>query len=321
MALGAVEKADVIKTSLKPAEVSEVKQNKQNSENLSELLAGSKNVEPQKSPAKEEKSGFPLGKTLLYGTLGLIAAPFLLIGALYGVLGVLNTVWFLKTIPLLARKITHLKNLKQLRINPKLFNHVSYTEPQNLQEAKKLAEKLGIKLKIKGSGENDLDILKEALYNLVRSHNAGKGKTVMPKELILKSFPEKLGLAGQATAISGKTIWLNRNMGSDISDVTLHELGHINDFRYNRGLLKDAEFLANREDIKKALGDYAATNTDEFIAEMYSYMSQCWDLAQARRHMPEHLISLYRRLKGPAIPFSHEDSWQLYKRTKEIFAH
>ena len=316
MAIKAIKKCEMAKqventTDTLPLEKRSLK------EDIPELLSKNKNPDKKEEihlPPPKETSGFPFGKTSLYTGLSVIGLPIAAL-ALAGIViggckGFIGSVKFLGKL----RKADYIKQLQKLRTNPKAFKPIEFRDTEKLSELKNLFERLGIKLKIKGTGEKDVDILREILYNFTHCYNAGKGKTVMPKKLILKNLSKEAGFHNNIT----RNITINRESKAEITDIVLHELGHRNDFRTftrNPNLFENKEL---KEAVRKSLGDYATTNPDEFVAEMYSVLSQCHGLECAKLIVPENLIKLYRQLKGPSIPFIKEYSWYHYEKIRKL---
>jgi len=302
MGVKAIENIGNVKTDLLADDLSKSKIDTSKQENLSELLAGNnstaKNTQETSKPKESTINKILDGLTTFNVITGFV---FLLALTPFGKRTVSNVISFLI-------KRNGLKRLKKVRANMPNFKNVSFVQSKSPSELKKMAKRLGVKIKF-GSRLSEIDLIKynNILEILTAIHNRSKGRIKLPKIITMDNFG--LGIKGYA-GIRG--IKLNK-MSFD-SETIFHEIGHVNHFERGRiayldGLLefekagiKTSEienFYKNpklKQEITKNIGEYATTSPAEFVAEVFAHKMK-------GEPVPPHLQQLYAKFKGtPRVP-------------------
>ena len=302
MTVNAVQDTDLIKQNIDIQDVQTNSVPLKQEENISEILAGNSGQQVEKEQG--EQSGGRLGAIIF------MLSSFALVTFMCTKRGdkFLSKYIFAPLEKVLNKgvKNKNVKRLKTLRLNRDSFNKVKFEKSNDIAGLRKMGDKLGIKVKIKRQKSGDIEKMNSILSVLADAKNESKGRLVMPKKVCLEDLvPTTAGIT-----FNGKSISINRTT-SDIEFTTCHELGHVNhyprtiDYRSMRDietiekvygdttLMKD--FLNNEQlqaDIKKYIGEYAASSPCEFVADTFACLL-------GGRKLPQSIMQQYAKYKGP----------------------
>ena len=292
METNSVEKLGIVEPVTSTNEVYSVQKPIQNIENVSELLAGNNIAAKNETTDATENVNKGISKGLLVA-LG-VASAIIFRKPIRMVLGNIAKKCTAKTLK--SSYVGHLKNYRSNRIN---FHNVKPHFCKSLNDLQTWAKELGIKkISIKDfNGLDDIEKFQKALESLTSAYNRSKGKLIMPRKITLLD----MGARVDANVTLSGEIKINKlYSGKQLADSMLHELGHIN---HHSRLLAKGDFdldkplnYAQQMCIRPILGNYATTDSSEFVAEAFAAMMR------GKKLSPE-IMKLYAQYNGPSVHF------------------
>lgn len=290
MVTNAVEKNGIVNPVVEANKVSAVQKSAAKTEDISELLAGNTNKITD-STVKENKS---ISKGLLLGAL-VVADAAIFRKPLGKFLANIMHKSSVKTLK--SSYVMHLKKYKANRWN---FLDVKPHLGKSMDDLRAWAKELGIaKINIKDfNGHDDIKKFQKVLESLTSAYNKSKGRLIMPRKITLLNMG---GTRVDANVTVSGAVEINKlYSGEQLADSIMHELGHIN---HHSRILAKGDFdldktlnFAQQMQIRPILGDYAITDSSEFVAEAFAAMMR-------GEKLPPEIMRLYARYKGPSVHF------------------
>ena len=288
-----VEKVGTVKPVINTNELYSVQKPVQKTENVSELLAGNNIAAENKITDDTENGNKGISKGWIFAALG-VASAIILRKPIKMFLGNIAKKCAIKTFK--SSYISHLKNYRANRMN---FHNVKPHLGKSLDDLQAWAKELGVKkISIKDfNGSKDIEKFQKVLESLTSAHNRSKGKLIMPRKITLLNIGTRV--AANVT-LSGDIMINKLYTGEQLADSVIHELGHIN---HHSRLLAKGDFnldkplnFAQQMSIQSFLGNYATTDSSEFVAEAFAAMLR-------GEKLPPEIMRLYARYKGPSVSF------------------